>query len=262
MNISFIGFGNMAKAIARGLAKQGVHTLYASSPSLSLGINKDKIHTHHDNKAFLKAADVLILAVKPAQMSTVLEEIALLIPPHCLLISVAAGLNLDWFMQRCKVNQAIIRTMPNTAAAIGMSATPLIANKHTNAEQKKWAETIFSSIGLTAWADVEEELDTFTALSGSGPAYVFLFMESMINAAVALGLKEPIARAFTLQTIFGAINLAQSSELSLSELRTRVTSPGGTTAAALQVLHNQLDSLLLAAMEAAKNRSHELGIVG
>ena len=126
--------------------------------------------------------------------------------------------------------------MPNTPASVGLAATPMIANEHTSSKQKQQAELIFSQIGITTWAKNEEDMDSFTALSGSGPAYVFLFMEAMIEAAVALGLNESIAKTFTFQTFNGALKLAQNSDLSLTQLRTKVTSPGGTTAAALD--HN------------------------
>lgn len=260
MNISFIGYGNMAKAIARGLSQQKSYSISASAPSLTIGMNKEQVRTHNDNQEIVRDADIIILAVKPALMGSVLQEIIPLIPSHCLLISVAAGLNLSWFSRQCNAKQAIVRTMPNTAASLGLSATPLIANSHTSQEQKRCAETIFSNIGMTTWVQTEEEMDTLTALSGSGPAYVFLFMEAMIDAGINLGLDEATARTFTLQTFIGAINLAQKSELSLTELRTKVTSPGGTTAAALNVLHQQLEALILTAMSAAKRRSHELGI--
>jgi pyrroline-5-carboxylate reductase len=192
-------------------------------------------------------------------MSKVLNEIKSSLPPGCLLISVAAGLSLSWFSKYCGKHQAIIRTMPNTAASLGLSATPIIANEFTTPAQIKQAELIFSQIGLTTWTKNEEDMDTFTALSGSGPAYVFLFMEAMIDAAVALGLDESIARTFTLQTFNGALKLVQNSDLSLTQLRTKVTSPGGTTAAALSILHEKLDVLIFDAMKAAKHRAHELG---
>lgn len=261
MNISFIGFGNMAKAIVRGLSQQNTYFLSASSPSLSVGINQDGVHTHYNNKEVVNNAEIIILAVKPTKMSEVLHEIAPFIPADCLLISVAAGLSLDWFKQRCPGNQAIIRTMPNTPASVSLAATPMLVNDYVSAEQKKQAEIIFSQIGITIWANNEEEMDTFTALSGSGPAYVFSFIDTMIQAAVTLGLDEATARTFALQTVHGALQLAQNSDLSLIELKTKVTSPGGTTAAALSILDSQLQALMLASMNAAKLRAHELGTI-
>lgn len=259
MNISFIGYGNMAKAIARSIQKQGKYCLSAAAPSLTVGVNKENIHTHYDNKEVIKNADIILLAVKPAQMSTVLKEITPFIPSNCLLISVAAGLNLPWFAKYCKTGQAIIRTMPNTPATVGLAATPMIANESTSLEQKKWAEQLFSSFGITTWAKNEDDMDTFTALSGSGPAYVFLFLEAMVDAAVELGLEDQIAKTFAVQTFAGSLNLAQHSKLDLTELRRKVTSPGGTTAAALQILHKKLNELIFCAMKAAKEKAHELG---
>ncbi|MDI1352585.1 MAG: pyrroline-5-carboxylate reductase [bacterium] len=259
MRISFIGFGNMAKSIARGLIHEKVHHLSASAPSLTPGINKDRIQTHFNNIEIIKTAEVIILAVKPAQMSAVLAEIKPFIPSNCLIISVAAGLNLAWFATHCSENQAIIRTMPNTPSSIGFGATPMVANGHTTPQQKKIAECIFSTIGLTTWTSNEHDMDGFTALSGSGPAYVYLFLEALVQAAVSLGLNEMIAKEFTLQTVHGALNLAKTSDLSFTELRTQVTSPAGTTAAAIKVLSPKLEALVLAAMTAARNRSYELG---
>lgn len=261
MNICFIGFGNMAQAIARGLISQNKYTLSASAPSLISGINHEGIHTHPDNKKAIADADIIILAVKPIMMSSVLQEIIPHIPSNAVLISVAAGLSLSWFSNQGITQQALIRTMPNTPAAVGMSATPMIANANTSTEQKKSAEDIFKSIGLTTWVKTEEEMDTFTALSGSGPAYVFLFMEAMIHAGISLGLEKSIAKEFTVQTFSGALKLVQDSELSLNQLRTKVTSPGGTTAAALNAFNGSLDELLLKAMKAAKLRSEELGSI-
>lgn len=249
----------MAKAIARGLIKEQKHRLFASAPSLTVGINKEGIQTHNDNKAFIKEAQIAILAVKPGQMDNVLRDLKSELPSECLLISVAAGLTLDWFAAHLEHPYALIRTMPNTPASIGLGATPMLANPYVSTEQKKWAEYIFSTVGITQWITNEEQMDTFTALSGSGPAYVFSFIEAMVDAAIALGLDATIAKQFAIQTGIGALKLAENSDLSLSELRTQVTSPGGTTAAALNVLEVPLADLVDAAMRAAKERAQELG---
>lgn len=259
MNISFIGFGHLAKAIARGLIQQKEHKLSASAPSLPIGINPDQIKTHHDNKQILSNADIIILAVKPRLMAEVLNEIAPYVPDHCVLISVAAGLRLDWCARYCKPRQAIIRTIPNTPAAIGLAATPMLANAYTTMAQKKETERLFSSIGITTWATHEEEMDTWTALSASGPAYVFLFIESLVHAAVENGLEASIAKTFTLHMIKGAVELVKNSDLSLSQLRSNIATPGGTTAAALHVLNPDLEHLIHNALHAAKQRSYELG---
>jgi pyrroline-5-carboxylate reductase len=259
MNICFIGFGAMAKAIARGLTKEQKHNLSAAAPSLTIGTTKEGIHTHYNNAAVIKQAQVIILAVKPAQMGKVLQELAPIIPKKSLVISVAAGLTLDWFATHIK-KTALVRTMPNTPASIGQGATPMLANHYVTPEQQRWAEYIFSKIGITHWVTDEKNMDSFTALSGSGPAYFFAFIEALVKAAGSLGLDADIAKKFAIQTGIGALKLAESSDLSLSELRTQVTSPGGTTEAALNVLMERLDDLIQESLGAAKARSLELGI--
>ena len=235
------------------------HHLRASSPSLPEGINDNGIKTSADNLSVVADADIIILAVKPALMDTVLKEIGKSIPKHCLVISVATGLSLPWFANYAP-NAAIVRAMPNIAAAIGESATPLIANALVSAEQKKWAEAIFTCIGNITWVKNEADIDAFTALSGSGPAYVFLFMEAMIKAGVDLGIEEKIATSFALQTVHGAVCLASQSKQGLADLRKSVTSPAGTTAAALDVFSNEgFEEIVHAAIRAAFERARELG---
>ncbi len=256
MNISIIGFGNLAKAISKKIGLHPSVKLRVSAPSLNIGVTADGIETHSDNLAILPAANVIILAIKPAQMRTVLDEITPAIPKDCLIISLASGIQLAWFA----MNKPIIRAMPNLAAATGQSATPLIANEFVSDAQKKVADDLFKTIGLTTWLTDEQHMDAFTALSGSGPAYVFLFMESMIDAAIELGLSREIATSFTLQTVKGALSLATSQNMSLTELRNRVTSFKGTTAAALDVLMNQdFSTAIHDAMHAAFQRAKELG---
>ncbi len=259
MKISFIGFGNMAKAIADGLLCDANYELRAASPSLPLYIPPHGIKTYPDNLAVVADADIIILAVKPAMMREVVAQMSSRLPSQCLVISIAAGIGLSWFTDYIP-GTAVVRAMPNIAAAIGKAATPLIANQHTTLEQKKWAEHIFTQIGLTTWADKEADIDAFTALSGSGPAYIFKFMEAMIHAACDLGITDDIAKSFTLQTFQGALSLASENQLSLGELRKKVTSPGGTTAAAVEVLTQRgFDELIHAAMKAAYDRAQQLG---
>lgn len=259
MNIGFIGFGSMAKAIAKGLKNQNKYQLFASSPSLTTGINQDGIHTFCDNNELIKQVNLIILAVKPAQMDKVIQEISRELSNSCLLISVAAGLTIEWFNQRLSKPQAIIRAMPNTPASIGLAATPLFANSLVDLNQKHLAETLFSSIGITQWINEEQEMNLYTALSGSGPAYVYSFIESLIKGANALGLDTDTARLFALQTCKGALKLAETSNLEISDLKNQVISPGGTTAAALNKLDPMLEKLVYSALEAAQKRAEELG---
>ena len=256
MKISIIGFGNMARAMATNLLHNKLIQLRVASPSLPTGINADGIETHSDNLAIIPDADVIILAVKPVQMARVLEQVRPALPLGCLVISVASGLNLASYA----LNRPMIRAMPNIAAAVGQSATPLIANALVTAQHKKIADDIFTHMGITTWLDEESQLDALTALSGSGPAYVFLFMESMIKAAVELGLPKDVATSFTLQTVHGAVSLAMASQTRLDALRASVTSPAGTTAAAISVfMERGFDSLIHDAMVAAYERARQLG---
>lgn len=258
MKISFIGFGNMAKAIAKPLKGNPNFLLTAASPSL-VPDRVESISTYPDNVTAVAGAEVVILAVKPKVMASVLREIVPYLPSSCLLISIAAGLNLSWLSQRCKPGQALIRAMPNTPVAVQLGYTPLIASQTTTLAQREMAESIFSILGLTLWLKNDEEMDSFTALSGSGPAYIYSFIEAMTQAGVTLGLDAAVAKSCCLQTMKGALELVQQSNLSVSQLKTEVTSPGGTTEAALQILDKPLAALMISALKAAKLRAQSLG---
>jgi len=259
MKISFIGYGNIAQAMTKSLTNHLNYKLQAASPSLQIGVNADNVFTHHDNLAIMNGADVIVIAVKPIKVAEVLAQINHAIPPNCLLISLAAGLSLSWLEKHCVEKQAIIRAMPNTPIAVKKGATPLIANQFVSREQKEFSTNLFQCMGMSTWVTNEDNMDVFTALSGSGPAYVFLFLEAMIHAAEKLGLEEDVAQAFALQTMTGAVELANASKLSVNELRKKVTSSGGTTAAAIQVLKEEkFEEIVFKAMSAAFMRSKEL----
>lgn len=261
MKVSFIGYGNMAKAIAQGLIHNKEYQLFAVSPSLTKGVNSDGITTNSDIKVTIDQSDIVILAVKPQQIEEVLNQIGLHLPLKCLLISVAAGVSISSLEKYCRKDQAIIRSMPNMAVALGKGATPLSANSKVTPEQRQMAEHLFQYSGIIQWTEVEAEMDIFTALSGSGPAYVFLFMEAMMTAAEKLGLNQKVAKTFTLQTVDGALQLAKHSQLEISELRNQVTSPSGTTAAALTVFKKrEFENIILEAMRAALERAKQLGL--
>lgn len=259
MNISFIGFGNMAKAMSDGLMQNDENLISAASPSLSTKLYKNRVRTYSDNLAVLPNADVIILAVKPAQMKQVLNQIRPHLIANSLLISVASGLTLSWLEQHTP-NTAIIRAMPNIAVAMKTGATPLFANRFVTEKQKQLTTRLFTTIGIATWALNENDMDVFTALSGSGPAYVFKFMEAMINTATTLGLPAEVAKTITLQTFSGALSLASESNLSINDLRKSVTSPSGTTAAALHVLEQRgFEKLIYDAMLAAFERAKQMG---
>jgi pyrroline-5-carboxylate reductase len=258
MKLCFIGFGNMAKAIAQSLYADKSYRLMAAAPSLPAGQTPEGLLTSPDNLAFLSEADLVLLALKPGKVGQVLAQIGPRLPAHCLLLSIVAGLPLSLLEQGCNPEQAIVRAMPNLPIALKKGATPLIANPKVSEAQRRTAEALFQRAGLTHWVNNEAELDALTALSGSGPAYVFFFLEALIAAGTQLGVPASVAQDFTLQTAAGALAMATSSA-ELTALREQVTSPGGTTAAALAILKaGGFTELIFQALAAAKDRTLEL----
>ncbi|MDR0779585.1 MAG: pyrroline-5-carboxylate reductase [Pseudomonadales bacterium] len=264
LTIGFIGAGNMATALIEGLIRTGVapSRLYAShrrnEPLLSLA--SQGVHTTTDNTAVAAACDIVVLAVKPQVLGEVLPALREVLGARPrLLISIAAGVQLHTLQEWSGPAQAIVRCMPNTPALVQAGASGLYANAAVSAEQKQQATAIMAAVGLVCWLEQERQLDAVTALSGSGPAYFFLMMEAMEAAGTALGLSAAVARRLCLQTAFGAAKLALESNLEPSELRHRVTSPGGTTAAALQTFEQGgYRELVARALSAAAARAAEL----
>lgn len=212
------------------------------------------------NKSLVEASDVVVVAVKPQVLEAVLqplkESIALTRP---LLISVVAGIRADSIQNWLGANVAIIRVMPNTPALIGKGASGLFGNQHTTAAQRHFTESILNSVGTTQWVETENDIDSVTALSGSGPAYFMLFIQYLVEAAKAAGLDSAAAKSLAVQTAIGAAELVSNSDDSLQTLIDKVTSPNGTTEAALQSFKSHgLEQLVSKAFDAAKRRSEEL----
>lgn len=260
MNVSFLGYGNMAKALVHCFKQIKGVKLSAASPSLTKGTATNGIVTNPDNQAVVADADIIVLTVKPAKVLEVLENIKDKIPEKALILSVVAGISLKTLEAQLQPQQAIVRCMPNIPIAIGKGATPLIANDYVREQQKQQINTLFQKSGLFVWLKQESDLNPLTALSGSGPAYVCLFLEAMVRAGEKLGLDKELATAFSFQTVAGAIDLLKSTGLSAAELRAQVTSPAGTTEAALSVLIEQgFHEILFNAMQAACERGKALG---
>lgn len=260
MNISFIGFGNMAQAIAQGLSLNKQYKLHAASPSLPCGVNEQGVSLYNDNSLVALNADVILLCVKPNKMNEVFQEIKSIISNKCLVISIAAGLSLDWFNKHGNPDLGIVRAMPNLASKIGKGATPMIHNSFVSPDQKINAQNLFNCVGISTWLDDEKEMDAFTALSGSGPAYIFLFIECLIKAATTLGIDKKNATLFAIQMVNGSMGLATQTPLAINELRQQITSKGGTTAAAIDVFNRMnLEGIVLDAMTAATKRAESLG---
>lgn len=263
MKITFIGGGNMAKALIGGLIKRG----YSPSKMHVVEIAKDtcvNLHNEFGVRATTELAaavahgETVILAVKPQN----LKEVALRLAPILngqLVISIAAGIRTK-DLARWLVTHNIVRCMPNTPALIRSGVTALYAMPAVKPEQCHHAESILSAVGSTLWVEDEEMLDAVTAISGSGPAYVFYFIEAMLQGAYELGLDEAQARQLVLDTFLGASKLAEDSDDEIATLRERVTSKNGTTERALNSMDaNQVKMDIVAAIHAAAVRSKEMG---
>jgi pyrroline-5-carboxylate reductase len=265
VTITFIGAGNMAHSLIGGLIADGFPAdhLWSTNPepeALQDLRAKFAIHTTQDNQFGARAADVIVFAVKPQILKAVASELAAAIQEKKpLVISIAAGVREIDLRRWLGEKTAIVRCMPNTPALIRSGATALYANSQVSLEQKNLAESIMRAVGLTLWVTNEQQLDIVTALSGSGPAYFFRVMEALEQAAEELGLPQQAAHLLTLQTALGAARMALESREAIAELRKRVTSPGGTTEAGLQVLNtNSVDKLFADVLKAAQQRSIEL----
>ncbi|CBL47314.1 Pyrroline-5-carboxylate reductase [gamma proteobacterium HdN1] len=263
-HITFVGAGNMATSLAGGLIQQGTAanqiTLCDINPeALERAAQTLGVLTSQDAQAACAHADVVVIAVKPQVVASVVPALKTAIATrNALVISIVAGTPLSRFADWLG-SAAVVRCMPNTPALVGLGATGLWANPQVSTEQRDLAQRILSAVGCAVWLESEAQIDAITALSGSGPAYYFLVMEAMISAGIALGLPAPIARQMTLQTALGAAQMAIQSDVEPDELRRRVTSPGGTTQAALERLEQgELRKLFADALTAACERSREL----
>ena len=264
--IAFIGAGNMASSLVGGLVADGhprdtIWVTDVDGEKLEQLQTRFQVNTTGDNNQAVRRAETIVLAVKPQVMAVVLQDIARSAKETSpLIVSVAAGVRVRDILGGLGYDAAIVRTMPNTPALLGCGATALFANEFVSAEQRSRAENILRAVGVTAWVDVETLLDAVTALSGSGPAYYFFLMEVMERIGVDLGLDQDTARALTLQTALGAARMANETGESPATLRRRVTSPGGTTEAALKRLRaGDFESALKEALKAARDRSIDLG---
>jgi pyrroline-5-carboxylate reductase len=263
--LRFIGAGNMARSLVGGLIADGCDPALIRLSDPDADRIQDLAHRLGvrilgDNRAVVEDADVVVLAVKPQVLPAVAREIADRVQDRQpLVISVAAGIRTTDLERWLGAGTAIVRAMPNTPALVQSGATGLFANARVSAGQRDLAETILRAVGLTLWVAEEDQLDLVTALSGSGPAYFFLIMEALQEAATQQGLPAETARLLALQTAFGASRMALESSEDAATLRQRVTSPGGTTEQALEVLEaGGLRALMDRALRAAARRSREL----
>ncbi len=259
--IAFIGGGNMGFALAAGVKKAlPDHQIKVADPISS---QRDRfesagIETTPSNTEVMKDADVVILAVKPQTIDTVATELRPIIKNQ-LVISIAAGTPLSKLNGLLGEQLAIVRCMPNTPALVGEGITGMLANANVTAAQRSLAESILSVCGLVVWFESDDDLDKVTALSGSGPAYFFYLIESLVAAGESMGLSRDAALQLVVQTAVGASAMVAQDGNDPSQLRENVTSPGGTTEAALNHLaQQQVDQEFVAAVTAAYRRAQEL----
>ncbi len=264
VRLAFIGAGNMARAIIGGLVAEGYPAkLITASATRQETLDKVSaqfgIAVSTDNSALVREADVVVLAVKPQLLKTVAQELKAALDHKPLIISVAAGITTESMGEWLGADQAIVRSMPNTPSQVQAGAAGLYANAHTSAAQRQLASQILGAVGVVQWLEDESLLNPVTAVSGSGPAYFFLMMEAMIDAAVEQGLSRECASELTLQTALGAALLAKNSDVDVAELRRRVTSPKGTTEQAIKSFEEDgIRTMVSRAMKACADRSLEL----
>jgi len=262
--IGFIGAGNMAYALIKGLLSNGfdAKNINVSDSNEELLINRQselKITTYSDNNSLLDNSDIVVFAVKPQVLSIVCLQLKNKVKPNHLFVSIVAGIRGNDINRWLGGNFALVRTMPNTPALFQSGVTGLFANDLVSNQQKELVTSILSSVGECFWVDDEKLIDAITAISGSGPAYFFLLMQSITQAATALGLDEKTANSLSIQTSLGASLMATKSGKDSKTLRKEVTSPNGTTQAAIESFQDQnFEGIVAAATRAAYDRAREL----
>lgn len=263
MRISFIGGGNMARALVSGLVQKGFDATKISIVETDADKRKQLQQEFGieatEQLPSVGKADVIVLAVKPQQLRDLSIFLGSLLQ-HQLVISIAAGIRCEDLARWLGGYEAIVRVMPNTPAQVQQGVSALYATAAVSDSQRQQAEDILQAVGRTLWLDEESRMDAVTAISGSGPAYVFYFMEALQQAAIELGFNAEEARLLTLQTFAGASALANSGSESPAVLRAQVTSKGGTTEQALLSMENAaVKAAIVKAAQAAAARSKELG---
>jgi pyrroline-5-carboxylate reductase len=264
-NIAFVGSGVMAEAMIKGLLRQGLvkaEQVIASGPRPQRGqelFDRYAVGTTTDNVKAVESAEVVVLAIKPQMLCPVLEELGGHVASDALVLSIVAGAKMDTIQRMLDV-PAVVRVMPNTPAQIGLGISVWAATEATSEDQRGQALAILQALGEEVYVDDERYLDMATALSGTGPAYVFLLMEAMVDAGVHLGFSRHVSERLVIETLRGSVEYARQSPRHLAALRNQVTSPGGTSAEAIYHLEKGgLRTVLSRAIWAAFQRSRTLG---
>ncbi len=261
---AFIGAGNMGQALIKGARESGIagESINISDPSIDVRkkcASVLKVNTFSDNKSATENADIVVFSVKPQEIKSAMRSISFTTKKDVLYISVAAGVTLQKLRASIGEKASIVRCMPNTPAIIRSGITALIANDDVTKNQRLDAESLLAAVGKTVWLEDESLMDAVTAVSGSGPAYFFLLIELLENTAVELGLPPELANKLAVETAFGACKLAKNASETPSQLKKNVTSPNGTTEAALKVfVEEKIERTVRLAITAARDRSIEL----
>jgi pyrroline-5-carboxylate reductase len=258
---AFIGGGNMGRALIGGLLQAGhaaskIRVADAFAPSREQCRDLFSVQVYEQNLDAVVDADVVVFAVKPQQLRDVAGQLADTASDSVLYLSIAAGITIEHLQRWLGPTRSIVRCMPNTPALVGSGAAALCANARVSSPQRALADSLLGAVGSAQWLEDEGLMDAVTAVSGSGPAYFFLFIELIEKIAGELGLPQTLARSLAIDTALGASRLAHSSEQAPAQLREQVTSAGGTTASALAVFEQRgLEDLVREALTAARDRS-------
>jgi pyrroline-5-carboxylate reductase len=264
MRIAFIGGGNMATALISSLfaSRHDVDRIKVADPNTSVKKRLQRqwpVTCYKQAADAIKGMDAIVLAVKPQVLPIVLDEIGDLVSGKQLVISIVAGIHTSQIAEKIKSNPPIIRTMPNTPALIGLGITGMYARVNCSLAQRELTHNLMESAGEVVWLEKESLLDVVTAVSGSGPAYFYYLVECLRKAGTRLGLPEDVAASLALHTAHGASAMAVKSDVDVTVLRQRVTTPGGTTEAAMEQLSaGDFEQLIDAAITAATNRGLQL----
>lgn len=262
----FIGAGSMAEALISGIVEKKLVdgknlwvTNHKNEKKLALLKRKYAIQYTYDLTILFDGADAVILAMKPKDAATAINNIKNYLPKNALIISVLAGVSISTIEALADQSLAVARAMPNTSAAVGKSATAVAVNQRVTEKQNNIISELFATVGMTTFV-AEDQLDAVTGLSGSGPAYIYYLVEAMENSAAEIGLDRQMAKELIVQTLIGAAEMLKTSEKEPSQLRKEVTSPGGTTEAGIRVLEeNGVQEAFINCIKTAADRSRIMG---
>ncbi|MBI1821073.1 MAG: pyrroline-5-carboxylate reductase [Nitrospirae bacterium] len=265
-SFSVLGVGNMGSILLKSLVSLPFTSpekisVFDPDPLSMKKAGKYKVRVARHLKEAVEGKAFVVLAVKPQMMTALLNEIRDFLLPEAVVVSVAAGVSIEKIQTVLKRDQKVARAMPNTPAILKKGMTALVYSGRLSSEEKAFVRRIFNRVGKTIVV-TEDKMDAVTALSGSGPAYVFTFVEALVEGGVKMGLSEPVAYQMATQTLFGAVKMLIKLDLTPAEQIKKVTSPGGTTLAGLAMLESgRFKEIVISAMEAAAKRSAELGSV-